>query len=233
MTVLDVVKTAATTLGLEVPDQVFGSTSRTMIEMQALVNRVAELIRDEYDWQAFQAIASIAGDGAADDFALPADYARMPKRAALYPVGNPNMPLEHVLSTDDWLNRELHAFTNPIGEWAIFGNRINIRPRLGNAQQVKYVYVKNTMVKPASGANKARFTADLDSFVLPERLLELGIIWNWKAAKNQAYASQIDEYENALALAIDTDRGSKPTLSGSTKLRGVKTAWPWRVGESA
>lgn len=233
MAVLDVVKSAVTAIGLQVPDQVFGSTARTLVEMQAVVNRTAELIRDEHDWQALRNIASIGGDGVADDFALPEDYARMPKRAELRPTDRTFCALEHVLSTDEWLERELQGFINPLGEWTIYGDRVHIRPRLSNTQVIKYVYVKGTMVKPATGQNKFRFTADDDTFVLPERLLELGIIWVWKKSKNQAYASELDDYEQAVALAIDSDKGSKPVLRGSSQLRGVKNAWPWQIGEAS
>jgi hypothetical protein len=51
MAILDVVKGAATVVGLDVPTQVYGATTREMVEMQELANVMAAEIADDYDWQ--------------------------------------------------------------------------------------------------------------------------------------------------------------------------------------
>ena len=42
--------------------------------------------------------------------------------------------------------------------------------------------------------------ADGDSFVLDERLLKLGMIWQWKANKGSPYAEDMATYGDALVV---------------------------------
>lgn len=234
MTILDVVKKAVTSIGLEVPEQVFGSTERVWVEMQAMINRAAEMIRDEYDWQALQKTGTAAGDGSATDFALPSDYQRMPKVASVWASTTPNWPAERVLSANEWLEITTRGLPNPYGQWALFGKRLRYRPTLPIGATASFVYLTKNIVTPATGADKPLFTADDDTFVLSDRLLELAIIYRWKSSKNQAYAAELDDYESALLIEMDNDKGAKPVLDGNGPcFDRVKLAFPYTVTEAS
>jgi hypothetical protein len=98
MAILDVVKSAATVLGIRVPDQLFTATSREMIEMQALANRVALLVRDEYDWQQLKRIGTMTGDATAEAFDLPTDFGRMLTDGEIFSSAYPGRCLDQVVS---------------------------------------------------------------------------------------------------------------------------------------
>ncbi|TJX24678.1 MAG: hypothetical protein E5W21_32770, partial [Mesorhizobium sp.] len=66
MSILDVVKGAATVLGMEVPTLLYGATGREMVEMQALANVMASEIADAHDWQKLLVLKTLAGDGVSD-----------------------------------------------------------------------------------------------------------------------------------------------------------------------
>lgn len=233
MAVIDAARNAATLIGIGTLTQVFGSADKTMVQLQACINRTAEAIRDECDWQALQKIETITGDGLKEEFELPPDYERMLTDSDVWPTGSPNNPMTRILTAAQWLQASIRAVDNPYGEWSIFGDRMHIRPIVPFGETAKYVYVSNWIVKPTAGNNKPLFTSDADTFVLDERLLELGIVWNWKKSKNQAYAAELQDYETKLNRLIDKDRGAKPILSGGGERRRAKMAWPWTVREAS
>ena len=68
-------------------------------------------------------------------------------------------------------------------------------------------------------------------FRLSEYLLELALIWNWKAAKGDDYAEEMAAYQVALADEISADRGPSIVRMGSSRLRnGIKRPYTNRIG---
>lgn len=231
--ILDVLKSVATGIGLPVPDQVFGSTERVWVEMQSVVNRAAEMIRDEFEWQGIQKTAVLSGDGVATEFALPSDYARMPVMSGVWASIRPNWPADRVGTAAEWLELEARNLPSSYGQWSIFGKKFHYRPVLPSGETVRFIYLTNAIAIPSTGAPKAKFSADDDTFALDDRLLELALIYTWKAAKGQAYDTALDDYETALIKAMDHDRGAKPVLDGNgERMMSVKLAFPYSVSDA-
>ncbi len=234
MAILDIVQDVATAVGLERPMQVFGASSREMVEMQATINRSAKMVRDECDWQALTRIGAVQGDGASEAFSLPADYLRMAKDADIWTSNRPSWPAERVLSVNVWLDLTMRNLPAPYGQWALFGGKIHYRPTLGAADTLKFAYVTRNSVVADDGVEKAAYSADTDEFLLSDKLLELCIIYNWKAGKGQAYAKELDDYETALVDVMDADKGSKPVVSGNNGHGNeVDTAFPYRASDAS
>ncbi|MGN8022998.1 phage adaptor protein [Phyllobacterium sp. 22229] len=55
---------------------------------------------------------------------------------------------------------------------------------------------------------KSKFTADDNTFLFPERLLTMGLIWRWKRQKGLTYDDHLAEFEAALAFEIAADLGA-------------------------
>lgn len=231
MTVLTAIQRASTSIGLGVPAVVFSSTEREHLELQDVANTVAGDIADFYDWQALKAIATITGDGSDTAFALPSDYGRMLKKAELRASTFPGSPLEHITDSDEWLRIVVSGLTAGIGQWTIYDDEIHILPALANAAAAKYFYIKNTIVHPASGADKTRFTIDTDTFLLDEDALELGIIYRWKRNKGLPYAEELQDYNDKLAERAGNDKGSKILVVGRQRFGNgaLEYAWPGTI----
>lgn len=232
MAIIDVVKSAATVLGIRVPDQLFAATSREMVEMQALVNRVALLVRDEYDWQQLKRIGTFTGDAAAEAFDTPSDFGRMLTDGELYSSSFPGRCLDQILSLNDWIEITQQSLSSTYGMWIIYGDQFHVQPIRATGETLTFGYLANTLVKPATGARKARFTLDDDTFVLDDRLLELAIIWSWKAGKNQAYAKELQDYEDAVNERVGSNKGPRILVEGRRRYRGdgAGVAFPNAVG---
>lgn len=218
MTVQSVIQEVTAFIGVRPPNgTVFVSPylDRTSWEFVNLANEMAQRIAYDWrEWQVMRALNVFAGDGSKTSFPLPADYNRMLKTAQVWRSSNTTAPMTFISDADDWLRKELQGYTVPIGEWCIFNNEMHIRPTLSATETAKFFYLKNTCVKLTSGGFGDRFLQDTDTFILPERLLKLGMIWQWKAYKGATYAEDIANYEDALSTLAGSDKPS-PILIGS------------------
>lgn len=232
MTILTTIARAATVIGLNVPTTVFGATDRELVELQDISNEVAEQITNAYDWQALKTLATLAGDGVTQDYPLPSDYSRQLLKATLWVASRPFYPLEHVPDTDQWLGIVASGLVTAIGQWTLYGNQIHIRPAMAAGDSAKFYYITKNRVQAASGPNKNLFTLDTDTFLISERVLRLGIIWNWKSNKGLPYSEDMQSYEIALAEAVSRDKGSKAITVGLQRVRsgiGSDYAFPGMV----
>ena len=95
---------------------------------------------------------------------------------------------------------------------------------------VKFIYIRNAW---AAGGTKTAFTADDDAFDLDERLLKLGMIWQWRANKGLPYAEDMANYEAALAMLIGADKGENILRIGGRRssFPDAKIAYPWSLGQ--
>lgn len=235
MTVLTAIAQACSVMGLTVPLMVYGSTDREQIELQDVANEVNEGLVRAYDWQALKKVATITGDGTTKDFTIltsAPDYRRMTQKATLWIKSRPFYPYEHIVDSDLWLGIVTSNLITTLGQWTIYSDQIHIMPALANADTAKFFYISANAVTPISGAAKPRFTLDTDTFFLDERILRLGIIWQWKANKGLPYAEDMATYEIALQTAIAKDKGSKIITVGKQRYSGLSSeaAWPGKLG---
>jgi hypothetical protein len=61
---------------------------------------------------------------------------------------------------------------------------------------------------------KTAFDTDADTFVLPERLLTLSIIWRWRASKRMEYAEDLQNFNIAFSEECASDKGSRILIVG-------------------
>lgn len=233
MTILSVIQNACLVCGLNKPAAVMAATTREMLEMARLANEMALMIAERHDWQALMVQATITGDGTNEAFDLPSDFGRMPTKGNLW-SSRWMWDMNPIVGTDAWLQYQMWPATLVLGNWIIYGGQFHILPVMDTGDTVKYFYQSNKLVTATGGTTKAAFTADTDTFRLPERLLELAIIYKWKADKGQPYVDRLNDFEEKLAQAKETDSGSKPVVSGSQRSRsGAKLAFPFSVGQNA
>lgn len=220
MSILSVIKEACPVLGIPTPNAVIGSIEPYAAELAALANNVAQGIAfDGHDWTRLKKLATIAGDGISTEFALPPDYQRMLKKAQLWPSYSPFAPLTHYPDVDQWLGLTVQNYQCLNGAWTIIGDKMNIRPVPPTGATIRFPYLSNLIVK-GPGANpeaKATFTDNGDTFLLDERLLKLGVIWQWKQLKGQSYGEEMASYEDAMASICGADRGSNMIVTGARR----------------
>ena len=94
--------------------------------------------------------------------------------------------MRFIPNTDEWLQRRSANWSDAWGEWTIFGGQMHIWPIMGVGVTARFSYLDKNPIALASSGFGDRFVADGDSYRLPERILKLGMLWQWKANKGSA-----------------------------------------------
>jgi hypothetical protein len=233
MTLLSVVKDVCAVVGVTVPTSVTLNitANRTMQEMLALANEMAQRIAyDTREWTKMLGAVKQPGDGIADGFNLPANFKRMLLRTEVYRLSTPLLPMRFVPDYNEWIAHQMSNTVDPRGEWIVVGGKIYVTPRLSATDFIHYTYLHSGCVLlNTSGGFGDSFTDDLDSFRLDERLLKLGMVWQWKANKGTSYAEDMGTYSDALAIAMGHDK-PMPIYAGRRSIPGnVSPSYPFPV----
>jgi hypothetical protein len=231
MTLLSVVKDVCATVGVTIPASVFSNITgnRTMQEMLSLANEMAQRIAyDNRDWTKLKkqwqfggGISSFGGDS----FELPPDFKRMLLTSNVWRSTDTQTPMQFIPDTDEWFSRRYaDEGNNTHGEWTMIGGKIFTWPGFDGTQRL--VYLDKNCITLAGGGVGDQFMADGDSFRLDERVLKLGMIWQWKAQKGSPYAEDLGTYGDALTMAMGHDSPG-PIIIGRGRpiYRGSSNAW--------
>jgi len=236
MTVLAALQKASIRLVGRKPQTFFGASPSQQFELEMcdLVNEVAQDIAQYQDWQELIRLNTIAGDGTATEFDLPEDYSRFPIKAAVQDYTNWAWGYYHYTDLDTFLFDEASDFNALPGGWIIYGNVMRFSPVPGEGDQARFPYITKNIVRSFSTATKEEFTADDDSFLLPERLLTLGVVWRWRENKKldasgdqEAFIKALDEYASKSGGPVVIRRNSRRHIPGT------HPAWPWELGQGA
>ncbi|QIG49567.1 hypothetical protein G5V57_18725 [Nordella sp. HKS 07] len=226
MTILTAIQNVSAAIALNRPEAVFSSTEREHFELQVLANTAGLYIAKDYEWQALRVVGTLTGDGTKTAFDLPADYDRMLKEAE-FRSSRYITALTHIIDSDHWLDMEIRQFNQIAGMWTLHGGQIHIRPAPAAGEAVKFFYMSKLWAKDDQGTLKDGFTKDSDTFQLSEKILELCMIWKWRAQKGLPYAQDQDNYEDAKEKLQAADKGSRIISVGrARRLRGMTSTYP-------
>jgi hypothetical protein len=232
MTLLSVVKDVCATVGVLVPQSVFSNITgnRTMQEMLSLANEMAQRIAyDARDWTDLKKVATFAGDGIKTAFDMPADYKRMLLNSNVWKSSNTLVPMRFIPDTDEWLNRRTRNYYDAHGEWTIIGGQILIVPVMGTGVSAYFAYLHKNCVSLASGGFGDSFLSDNDTFVIDDRVLKLGMVWQWKAQKGSPYAEDMGTYGDALTSIMGRDSPAPIIVGRRAISASARVAYPFTV----
>jgi hypothetical protein len=199
-----------------------------MQEMLALANEMAQRIAYEYrDWQKLKTTQTYAGNGVITAFNLPANYQRMLLSSNVWRSTSQLLPMTFVPDTDEWLNHRLRGYTGSYGEWTLLGGQLHIYPVMPVGESAYFAYLDKNCITLNGGGVGDAFQNDLDSFILGDRLLKLGMIWQWKANKGGSYAEDMGTFGDALSVSMGHDAPA-PIIVGRRPIAAdARTAYPF------
>jgi hypothetical protein len=201
-----------------------------MQEMLSLANEMAQRIAyDTRDWTKLKVTQTFVGDGVAQTFPLPANYKRMVLTANVWSSQTALMPMEFIPDIDEWMQRRALNRYNQRGEWTMLGGQMLIFPVMPVGQTATFAYIDKNCIDLSSGGRGDEFLNDGDSFTLDERVLKLGMIWQWKAQKGSAYAEDMGTYGDALTYAMGHDQPAPIILGSRPMSSATNIAYPWPV----
>lgn len=231
MTILAAMQSAALRLAGHRPSAFFGGSGTLETELSDLVNEVAADIAKYQDWQSLVRVGTVTGDGDTSDFALPDDYDRMLVNTEVRDLQSWFWGYGAYLDINAFLLAEARGFQPFPGGWIIYGDRLRLSPAPAAAQVATFPYITKNWAVDASTTPKAAFTADTDTFALPERLLTLGLIWRWRENKRLDGAGDQEAFVKALDEYAAKDKGARIIRHNSRRrIPGTYAAWPWTLG---
>lgn len=229
MTILSAMQSAALRLVGQKPTTFFGADGQFEQEIADLVNEVAIDICKYQDWQALIRLHQITGDGSIAEFALPDDYDRMLINSSLQDVDSWAWGYAHIQDINQFTYLEGRGSLPVPGGWVIYGNQLRFSPApRGNAT---FPYITTNYAQTERTSGESEFKTDADTFLLPERLLTLGLVWRWRENKKLDAAGDQEAFIKALDEYAAKDGGSKTfRLSSRRAIPGTHVAWPWELG---
>jgi len=238
MSLLTVVRDVCAVVGVAAPASVFSAigSNRTMFEMVACANEMAQRIAyDTRDWTELRTRHMFLGAGTEIDdpldlapwvppqdvFPLPANYKRMLLTTNLWRAGAAHTPMKFIDDHDEWLQRHLLNDNTAQGEWTLFGRELHTRPGVPLGDSITFMYLDKNCVALSGGGYGDRFQNDADSFRLDERLLKLGMTFDWKMKKGSPYAEDMGTYQDAISSAMGRDKPAAIYIGG----RAIADVW--------
>jgi hypothetical protein len=222
VSLLTVVRDVCAVVGVAAPTSVFAAinSNRTMFEMLACANEMAQRIAyDTRDWTMLRATATLVGDGVTTAFNLPANYKRMLLTANVWRSTSTQQPMVFFSDTDEWVQRRTAVYEDAWGEWTMYGGQIHIWPAMAVGVSASFTYLDKNCIALASGGYGDSFQSDTDTFRLDERLLKLGMTFDWKMKKGSPYAEDMGTYSDAIATAMGHDKPA-PIIVGRHPIQG-------------
>ena len=207
MSLLTTVQDAMVICGFDSPSLVYASSDPTTTIFKTLSQVEGDALCRRFDWRALKVLGTLTGDGTSTDFTLPNDFDRFMTGDPMWIDESPELPLQMV--NDDEMLRYKVAQTDPVNPvWRLFGDTIEFYPAPDNGDAIKLEYrSKYWVIDETLVTRRARWAADTDVSLLPERLISLGIVWRFKQAKGFDYAEDYRTYQIECAKAGASDNG--------------------------
>jgi len=137
-------------------------------------------------------------------------------------------PMQFIADTDAWLRRRAEGWVSqPWGEWTMMGGQMHISPIVSAGTSAYFAYLHRNCIQLASAGSGDVFQADADHFALDERLLKLGMIWQWKQNKGAAYAEDMGTYQDALNNIAGRDSPAPIIIGRQTMSTVAGYSYPW------
>lgn len=222
--ILEIVRTVASRVGLGRPTTATGSTDVQIQQLVELANQEGQELAARFGWQAltkeatFSAVATESqGDLDGTIVASAQGFDRIINetvwnRTTQVGPGGP-------LSPRSWQVLKSTSYApNPWGYFRVRGGQLLLTPAptAGNTLAFEYI-TRNWVSNVTEDAFRDYFSADDDFPLLDSRLIQLGLTWRWKAAKGLSFAQDHDNYENAVLDAMTRDEPRSPlSLNGGS-----------------
>jgi len=211
MTILSIIRKSAAVCNITVPSSVVSSVDDNIKQMMVLAQMEGEETSSSFDWRNLKTAMSIAGDGVTAQFLLPPDFDRFAPGMPLVSSAYPRWPLVGPVDDDTLLRLKSIGVLSPVPCWRLVGGAIEFWPAPAAGTTITSEYRSSAWI--LSGVDgttrQPEFLSDSDISLVPERVIMLGVVWRWKAAKGLEYAEDFRSWSNARDLAAGHETGNK------------------------
>ncbi len=143
------------------------------------------------------------------------------------------MRLNGPVTADEWHHLKALSSVPSDDTFYLEGTTWLMQPVPPAGQTIAYGYRSNQWCKSSGGTAQETWAADSDVGILPERLMELGIIWRYRQSRNMDWQTDYDKYMFQVQQALSADSPHNVVdMSGQSRgtLRGFTLpAYDWTL----
>lgn len=223
MSLLTMIRNVCQEMGMTAPTAILTATDRQTLQMLRLVYRTGEELRARVDWPELLTEADITLATDTPQYAYPSDLDRV-----IYETewkGTDTWPLIGPLSPQEYEARvrgissvtEYDHFIAKGSSTAQF----TIFPTPDAADDGKHIYFLYQSNKWTlnSGTASATFQADAATSIIDEGLVELGVMWRYKAQNGMEYQEDKAQYYALIPIKATAKKSARRLSLRGTKLR--------------
>ena len=212
MTVLAIIQNHCRIHALNVPGAVVGSSDTTVQQLYGILNEtLGEMVTESsFNVTTQEAVfTAIAAEDQGKISTLAPNGYQWIHNETLYDR-TLKRPLYGPISDQEW--QALKALPNPgpFYKYRIRGDHLLLNPTpVSPLSVIAFEYASSYPVVDAGGTAKATVTADTDTFVFPENIVQKGMMFRWKQVKGLPYQSDEAKYYELLNNYIARDKTRK------------------------
>lgn len=221
-TLLSTIQQVCGRLAQPVPNTVFGSSDKQVVQMMRLLEEGLDDLSGRGAWErlvkeitwttvALEDQGDLYGTGlGSGPTALSGFRYWLPQTAW---DRTTKLPLVGGLDAQDWQAIQAMVITGPRYQFRIRGGKFLVNPAPTAGLTWAFEYVSEFMIALTGSSNPTlkRFTLDTNDILLPDQIVQMDLRWRWKKEKNLPYAEDFNTCEKMVMDALGRD-GAKRTL---------------------
>lgn len=201
MTLLTMIQASARDIGITVPDTVIGNTNPMVQELlQCAQDEGFDLMR-RGTWQEIrkqQTFLSTATEEQTN--CIPTDLDRFIEES--FWNRTRKRPLYGPVTPQEWQNLKAWTASPVVDTFCMRSNAILVIPTMTAGETCAFEYVsKNWCQSPALVAQD-EWTADGDTGILSERIMQYGVIWRYRQKKGLPWQADYDKWDSRCKVAL-------------------------------
>jgi hypothetical protein len=195
-----------------------GSNDQQIIQIVSIAEEEGQELQERYGWQGLQTEATFTTVAAS----LPGSMATIAPGYEHVVNGTAwnrtlRRPLYGPRTEQEWQQLQAIQMVGPFHSYRIKDDGFYMFPVPPAGHSCAFEYITKNWISKSAGGTSDVFTNDADTPLIDDRIVVLGTIWRWKAAKGLDYAEDFSKYERRVLNKMARD-ASKPVLNmgGST-----------------
>lgn len=209
MTLLSMVRSVASRVGIPRPNVVATATDATVLQLLEFAQQEGQELARYGDWRVLRkekTFTTVAAETQTDT-PLPTDLAgfvdgtlwnRSTRRMLIGPI-EPGL----------WQQYKAQTTFPVLDGFTLRGTSWLMQPTPTAGQTVAYEYRSANWCQSSGGTAQSSWAADTDTGVLDERLMGLGLLWRYKQGRGLEWQTDYDKYIFEVTSALTKDQPRK------------------------
>ena len=222
-TLLTICQNVANAIPLAKPLAIVGSSNDTARLLLAMANQEGQSLYRHFNWSALNTEYTFTTTAGTADYALPSDFGRV-ENSTVWDRSNYE-ETRGPLTPQEWQAYKSSILGNTPATWKkwrirnVSGTRVfSLYPTpTDSGETLVFEYISKNWCASSGGTGQDAFSADSDTFLLDDHLLEMGVLCRILKRMGFAYEDELTEYQMLLDAAVARDRGSRVLAVGGQR----------------